>query len=151
MQRRKSARAIIFAADKLVAMYREKTDRVYYTFPGGGQNENETEIACVEREVKEEFGLDVKAQKKVYVYTDEKTEQAFWLCEWVGGEFGEGQGEEFAADRNRGIYVPSLIEIDKLSNLPLMPPVVAKQLLQDIQQFGQQLDNQVKHLSENDQ
>ena len=41
MKKRESCRAIIFSEDKMVVMYREKNDRVYYTFPGGGINEGE--------------------------------------------------------------------------------------------------------------
>ena len=43
MQKRVSCRAIIFNNERMVSMYREKSDRVYYTFPGGGMEENETE------------------------------------------------------------------------------------------------------------
>ena len=60
MEKRESCRAIIITNNKLVTMYREKDNRVYYTFPGGGVNEGEELIACVVREVEEEFGMVVK-------------------------------------------------------------------------------------------
>ena len=36
----------------------------YYVFPGGGQEENETYEEGTLREIKEEFGIDVKIIKK---------------------------------------------------------------------------------------
>ena len=38
----------------------------YYVFPGGGQEENETYEEGTLREIKEEFGIDVKIVKKLY-------------------------------------------------------------------------------------
>lgn len=143
MQKRVSCRAIIFNNERMVSMYREKSDRVYYTFPGGGMEENETEEECVVREVKEEFGIDVKPVKKVYIYEDEKTIQNFYLCDWLEGELGSGEGEEFQEDRNRGVYIPSLIYVDKIQDLPLMPPVVAKQLIADVKKYSYELSPEV--------
>ena len=38
----------------------------YYTFPGGGLEEGETLEECAIREVKEEFGINVKVIRKLY-------------------------------------------------------------------------------------
>lgn len=143
MQKRVSCRAIIFDNERMVSMYRENGDRVYYTFPGGGMEENETEEECVVREVKEEFGIDIKPVKKVYVYEDEKSIQNFYLCDWLKGELGSGVGEEFQDDRNKGVYVPSLIYVNKIQDLPLMPPIVAKQLVEDVKKYNYKLSKEV--------
>ena len=58
--KRVRARAIIFDGEKLVSMYRERDGRIFYTFPGGGIEANETLTDCVKREVLEEFGLTVE-------------------------------------------------------------------------------------------
>ena len=143
MQKRVSCRAIIFDNERMVSMYRENGDRVYYTFPGGGMEKNETEEECVVREVKEEFGIDIKPVKKVYVYEDEKSIQNFYLCDWLKGELGSGVGEEFQDDRNKGVYVPSLIYVKKIQDLPLMPPIVAKQLVEDVKKYNYKLSKEV--------
>ena len=143
MQKRVSCRAIIFDNERIVSMYRENGDRVYYTFPGGGMKKNETEEECVVREVKEEFGIDIKPVKKVYVYEDEKSIQNFYLCDWLKGELGSGVGEEFQDDRNKGVYVPSLIYVNKIQDLPLMPPIVAKQLVEDVKKYNYKLSKEV--------
>ncbi len=142
--RRKSGRAIVFVEDKIVSMYREKGDRVYYTFPGGGMDEGETEQQCVTREVIEEFGMTVEPIKKVYVYEGTKSIEHFYLCKWVSGEFGSGEGEEYQGDVSRGIYKPMLIAVDEIPNLPLMPPEVAKAFVEDFKNYGHNLADEVK-------
>lgn len=147
MEKRVSCRAIIFTDNKIVAMYREKNDRVYYTFPGGGKNDGETFEDCVKREVVEEFGINVNPIKLVYKYEDLKTIQYFYLCNWESGEFGTGEGEEFQVDRNKGIYIPVLIDTKELKNLPLMPPEVKNILIEDLSKHGESLDIVVKNIT----
>lgn len=140
MEKRESCRAIIFKDGKMVAMYREKNDRKYYTFPGGGMDEGETIDECVVREVIEEFGITVKPIREVYTYEDHKTYQHFILCDWVSGELGTGEGEEFQGDEARGVYEPMLIEVENIPNLPLMPPEAASQVYEDYKSYGEGLD-----------
>lgn len=144
MSKRKSCRAIIIENNSLVTMYRERENKVYYTFPGGGMEDNETFEECVIRECKEEFGIDVKPVKQVYLYENEKTIQYFYLCEWLSGELGSGEGEEFQSDRNRGIYMPVMMPIAKIPNLPLMPPEIAEALFEDLKNNSIQFSNKVK-------
>ncbi len=142
--KRISTRAIIYFEDKIVSMYREKADRIYYTFPGGGLDQGETEQQGVVREVLEEFGLNVEPIKKVYIYENPRSIEHFYICKVVGGEFGTGQGEEYQPDRNKGIYKPMLIKISDIPSLPLMPPEVAEQFVLDYNKFGAMLDDQIK-------
>ena len=143
---RESCRAIIFHDNNLVVMYREKNDRKYFTFPGGGKEDNETNEECVKRECLEEFGIVVEPEREVYVYQDEKTLQHFYLCNWVSGELGSGQGEEFAPDRNNGIYIPTLMPFEKIDTLPLMPPEITKVLSEDIKDNDAMKNNEVKKI-----
>ncbi len=128
---RESSRAIIIKDNSLVVMYREKEGRKYYTFPGGGLEENETPEECVTREVLEEFGIEVKPVKKVYEYKDSKTLQHYYLCEWISGELGSGVGEEYEADRNKGVYLPTLLPINSLLDFAVVPPEVSVQFFVD--------------------
>ena len=64
-EKRIRTRAIIMHDNKIVSMYREREGRVFYTFPGGGKEGNESEEECVIREVYEEFGITIKPIKKV--------------------------------------------------------------------------------------
>ena len=126
VSKRKRARAIVIYNGKLVSMYREFDDRSFYVFPGGGMEDNESEEECVIREVYEEFWITVNPIKKVYVYENERSIEYFYLCDWISGEFGTGVGEEFDVNSNKeGVYIPKLIEISDIPNLPLMPKEVA--------------------------
>ena len=127
-------------------MYREKQGRIYYTFPGGGIEENESEEACVKREVFEEFGIIVEPIKKVYIYENKISIEHFYLAKWLSGEFGSGKGEEFQENQNNGIYIPKLIEISDIPKLPLMPPEVASAFYDDYIRNGKDLRNDVKFI-----
>ena len=144
------ARAIIFKDNKIVAMYRERENRVFYSFPGGGAEEGETLQECVVREVFEEFGLTVEPIKQVYIYESQYNIEHFFICRWIGGEFGSGTGEEFESTNTNGIYIPSLIDIDKIPNLPLMPPEIAKEFVIDYATNKEELTNTIKHLYRQD-
>ena len=145
--KRKRARAIVVNEDKLVCMYREFDDRVFYVFPGGGMEGNESEEECVIREVYEEFGITVKPIKKVYVYETEKSIEYFYLCDWISGKFGTGAGEEFDVNSNKeGVYIPKLIDISSIPNLPLMPKEVASSFYEDYTNNGISLRQDVKHV-----
>lgn len=79
---------------------KRKDFREYYTFPGGGLEENETLEEGVKREIKEEFGINVKVIKKLYEMYSEKFNQReyFFLCEYESGVFGTGDGPEFSGN-----------------------------------------------------
>ena len=130
----------------MVSMYREKEDRKFYTFPGGGLEAGETEEDCVRREVFEEFGLVVKPVKKVYIYESERSIEHFFLCDWISGKVGDGRGEEFQPDRNKGIYKQTTVEIAKIPNFPLMPPEVAAALIEDYNKNGPALRIRAKKI-----
>ena len=145
-QKRIRARAIIIHEEKLVSMYRETQGRIFYTFPGGGMEENESEEECVKREVLEEFGIIVKPIKKIYTYENQNSIEHFYVAEWISGKFGSGQGEEFQENRNNGVYIPRLIEISDIPNLPLMPPEIASAFFEDYTKNGENLRDEVKFI-----
>lgn len=145
-EKRARARAIIIHEGKMVSMYRERQGRVFYTFPGGGMEGTETEEECVKREVFEEFGLIVKPIKKVYIYENKNSIEHFYIADWLSGEFGSGEGEEFEKNRNNGVYIPKLIEISDIPNIPLMPPEVASAFYDDYTKNGKDLRNDVKFI-----
>lgn len=143
MSKRIRCRAIIFNSGKIVSMYRENKGRIYYTFPGGGIEENESEIDCVKREVLEEFGLIVEPVKQVYSYENEISVENFYVAKYISGEFGSGTGEEYKENRDRGVYIPKLIDIKEIPNLPLMPPEIASVFYEDYLKNGEEVRNDV--------
>ena len=144
--KRTRVRAIIIQDEKIISMYREKDGRVFYTFPGGGLEGNESEIDCVKREVFEEFGIVVEPIKKVYIYENEISVEHFYICEHISGDFGTGAGEEYDKNRNNGVYIPKMIDISNLPSLPLMPPEIAQAFYEDYIKNGKKLRKDVKLL-----
>ena len=109
----------------------------YYTFPGGGLEEGETLEEGTIREIKEEFGIDVKVIKKLYEMESEKFNQKeyFFLCEYVEGEFGTGDGPEFSHDPKHvdsGDYLPEIIKKEDIENLLLLPPEIKEKFVNDL-------------------
>ena len=109
----------------------------YYTFPGGGLEDGETLEEGVIREIKEEFGITVKVVKKLYEMESEKFKQKeyFFLCEYVDGIFGTGDGPEFSNDpknADSGDYLPEIIKKEEIENLLLLPPEIKEKFVNDI-------------------
>lgn len=109
----------------------------YYTFPGGGLEEGENLEEGVIREIKEEFGIDVKVVKKLYEMYYEKFDQQeyFFLCEYLGGEFGTGTGPEFSNNpkyKDKGQYIPEIIKREDVKNIFLLPQDIRDKFVEDI-------------------
>ena len=133
---------IIPMNDGFVFMHRKNVKRnkdyqEYYTFPGGGLEEGETLEEGVIREVKEEFGIYVKVIKKLYELENDKLgmKEYFFLCEYVDGEFGTGEGEEFSNNpeyKDSGEYIPEIVKIEQISELLILPLEIKEKFLEDI-------------------
>ena len=111
----------------------------YYTFPGGGLEENETYEEGAKREIKEEIGIDVEIVKKLYedLYVNEGFEQKgiYYLCKYKGGEFGTGTGPEFSNDpeyKDSGEYIPEIVDIEKLEEILLFPTEIKEKFIDDV-------------------
>ena len=77
----------------------------YYTFPGGGLESGETPEEGTIREIKEEFGINVRILKKMYEIKSEKFNQLeiFYLCEYIDGKFGTGKVLIMPAKEGTGV------------------------------------------------
>ena len=109
----------------------------YYVFPGGGQEGNETYEEGVIREVKEEFGIDVKVIEKLYEmeHSNKMTKELFFLCEYISGELGTGTGPEFSGDpkyEHRGQYLPEIISREDVENITLLPFEIKDKFIEDM-------------------
>ena len=134
---------IIFINGGVALMHRtevkkRKDYQEYYTFPGGGLEEGETPEEGTIREIKEEFGIDVKVIKRLYEMNSEKFNQKeiFYLCEYVSGKFGTGNGPEFSNDPkyiDSGKYLPEIIKKDEIKNLLLLPTEIKEKFVEDLE------------------
>mgnify|MGYP005778155903 CR=1 FL=1 len=109
----------------------------YYTFPGGGQEPGETLEEGTKREIKEEFGIDVEVEKKLYELDNGEVnkKEYFFLCKYIGGTFGTGTGPEFSGDpkyAHRGKYIPEIVKREDVEKIVLLPYEIRDKFIEDI-------------------
>ncbi len=125
-----------FAFMHRVDVIKKKDIQNYYTFAGGGLEEGESLEEGTIREIKEEFGIDVKVVKKLYeIYLEEfDQKEYFFLCEYIRGEFGTGEGPEFSYDpkyKDSGKYIPEIISKEQVKNILLLPQEIRDKFIED--------------------
>ncbi|MCI9063704.1 MAG: NUDIX domain-containing protein [Clostridia bacterium] len=116
---------------------KNKPEPEYYVFPGGGREGNEDFEEGTKREIKEEFGIDVEIIEKVYEEESDIFNQKtiYYLCKYVSGEFGTGDGPEFNNDpkyADSGKYIPEIVKKEDLEKIPLMPPEIKEKFIKDV-------------------
>ena len=109
----------------------------YYTFPGGGQEPGETLEEGTKREIKEEFGIDVEVEKKLYELDNGEVnkKEYFFLCKYIGGTFGTGTGPEFSENpkyAHRGKYIPEIVKREDVEKIVLLPYEIRDKFVEDI-------------------
>ena len=134
---------IIPMEDGFAFMYRtgviKRSDfQDYYTFAGGGLEDGESLEEGVIREIKEEFGIDIKVVRKLYEMQCKKFDQKeyFFLCEYIGGEFGTGTGPEFSNNakyKDSGKFIPEIVKREEVKNILLLPQEITERFLKDIE------------------
>lgn len=123
--RDRSSVVIVKEGSKVGLIKRIRNESVYYVFPGGGIENEETPEEGAKREAYEELGVVVKINNCISEIEFNGT-QYFFLAEIISGIFGSGQGEEYTDEkRGRGVYRPIWIDIEKLSLINVIPKEVA--------------------------
>ena len=131
-------RAIICMEDGIVLIHRKKEVsgeiREYYPLPGGGIEEKESLEEALYREIKEELGIVVKINKQIYKIIDDTSVQHIFLCDYVSGELGTGNGPEFNSleYQKSGQYIPEIINFKDLKSTNIVPAELKDQLLKDL-------------------
>jgi mutator protein MutT len=98
-----------------------------WEFPGGKVKENEDEKHAIEREIKEEFELNIKAKRFItnYIcnYPTKTVDLRLYECEYISGEFNLHDHSEY-------ILIPK----DNILNLDLCPADIplAKYIIDNI-------------------
>ncbi|HVM70874.1 MAG TPA: NUDIX domain-containing protein [Anaerolineales bacterium] len=125
------AAIILLQGDKIALIERQRGGQHYFTFPGGHVDPGETPEQAAVRETKEELGLDVTIKKMVAEIWWHNRPQDYYLVEAVGGEFGTGNGDEFANPLpEKGTYLPTWVPLGELLNLPILPRSMAEIVVQ---------------------
>lgn len=95
--------ALIEKNDKILIAKRSTGDpNVFgkWEFPGGKVESNETEMQAIEREMKEEFELEIKAKKflinNICEYPNKVVDLKLYSCDYVNGNFKLHDHSEYA-------------------------------------------------------
>ena len=133
---------IVIANGGIALMHRKNVTRPgqlisdYYTFPGGGRELGESREECLLRELNEELGINVKIIRffEEDYFELKGTYEYYYLCEYIDGNFGTGDGPEFQYDekfKDSGDYIPEVVKISDISNLTLLPEKIKNKLIQE--------------------
>jgi 8-oxo-dGTP diphosphatase len=125
---RNRAGIVLIEDNQLALIERYKQGRHYFSFPGGGVDEGETDEQAAIREAWEELGIRVEVlQKAAEVVRENKRKQIYFLVKQVGGEFGTGTGEEYdEPNPERGTYHPMWMPMDEILNQNVVPHELAE-------------------------
>lgn len=94
--------ALIVRNNKVLIAKRSTGDPNVFSkweFPGGKVKENESEEHAIEREIKEEFEMDIKANKflinNICEYPTKTIDLRLYECEYIDGEFNLHDHSEY--------------------------------------------------------
>lgn len=130
---RNRAVAVVLHDNQLLVMYR-KNDQEYYTFPGGGIEDGETNEQATIREIKEETSVDIEVGELLYeLHHDNGDVHYYFLCKYLGGELAIQPGTNEYIDNEQGqdIHQPQWLLLQDLSKSTLYPLEVRDRLAMD--------------------
>lgn len=127
-QIRISAKAVIIQNGKLLAIKLNDGKEEWYILPGGGQDCEERLPQTVEREVREEAGIEVKCKDLLFVIEGVHGESfhrvdLVFLCDYIG----EASDATFHSDTNQiGV---EWLDLSILNRLPLYPSKLRRPIM----------------------
>lgn len=87
-----------------------------WEFPGGKVEENESDKQAIEREIKEEFGMEIKAirflKNNIYNYPDKVVDLRLYECKYISGEFSLHDHFEYKFEEKNNIIKYDLCPAD---------------------------------------
>lgn len=121
---RRRAGVVILVANKVAMIKRVKSKGSYYVVPGGQMEVGETIEEAAIREAKEELGVDVELVEKL-LDIEFNGMQHYFSARIVGGEFGQGTGEEFTKGEEHGSYEAVWLDIGQVDIVDFRPYEIA--------------------------
>lgn len=121
---------VILAADRVLLIHRYKHGREYYIVPGGGVEPGETPEQAAIREIKEETGLEIELDRKLWEYVNQGHPETYYLAAWFSGRLGLG-GPELAEQSAENIFQLEWVRLSQLARLPLKPEIIKERLLDE--------------------
>lgn len=123
--RRIRVAAVIVREGQVLLMHRVKRGHEYLVFAGGGVDPGESLQRGLKREIKEEFGLDIKVGRPIFKQNNRgQLEHYFLVTDFTGSpQLG---GEEKAKMSERNQYAPIWVPLAKLGQLRNIFPIPAR-------------------------
>ena len=127
-QIRTSAKAVIIQNDKLLAIKLNDGKEEWYILPGGGQDDEEVLPQTVEREVREETGIEVKCRDLLFVIEGVHGESfhridLVFLCDYLG----KAKNAALHNDMNQIGF--DWLDLSVLNKLPLFPSKLRRPIM----------------------
>lgn len=127
-QIRTSAKAVIIQNNKLLAIKLSDSKEEWYILPGGGQDCEETLPQTVEREVREETGIEVKCKDLLFVIEGVHGENfhridLVFLCDYLGN----AKNTMPCNDTNQVGF--DWLDLSMLNRLPLFPSKLRRPIM----------------------
>ncbi len=109
---------------------------IYYTFPGGHLEGEETFEEATVREVYEELGVNILLDKEfIHLFNEElNRDEVFYISHIVSGEIGTGNGPEFQVVDYLKYGKYDIVKINKseLTNYNILPIEVKEKILEEL-------------------
>lgn len=119
--------AVVLLQEGRILMVRQN-NKDFWVFPGGTLDPGESIEECGIREIKEEFNLDIKIDRLLYIadfMTPKRpTIDVFFLGHYLSGEM------KLAEDEN--LNEAGFFTLDELKKLPVQPRMVSEQVQKDM-------------------
>ena len=110
-------------------------DRPHWLWPGGRVENDESLEGCAIREVKEETGLEVEANRLIYIYQSVvdnnglQNAEFFFLCDVVGGQLGARNPD---IEAKESVLDSRFIARDELDGEDVWPPRATDRIWDDL-------------------
>jgi 8-oxo-dGTP diphosphatase len=123
---RNRAGIILIKDNNLALIERHRSERHYFSFPGGGIDKGESPREAAIREAEEELGIVVEIKQKVAMVVLWEKTQHYFLAENFRGEFGTGTGDEYGEyNPKHGTYHPLWMPLEDVSTNNVLPRELA--------------------------
>lgn len=128
--RRRSGVVIWSQNHEVLLLKRIKHGEVYYVIPGGGAQNNESDLNCAIRELSEEIGLVLQADILLFMdrIEDQENIETYYYTKITKREFTIG-GEEKERSSVNNIYIPLWVSHQELKQLDVRPKLMKEKLL----------------------